>query len=496
MTAVFNPAFVPGVSESVGVAVLNDDPPADFSSLDKRMWEWVDHDKHAQRSSSFTSAGFIASPRGQKITYVAGILNLGLVVFSALEPSGLHYGGWAAVGISMWILGLFISLQAHKTRIALKIFQYGLIPSFVCTVLATVCSCNCKSNGMVFCSKYQTFLQNETDVFPDNQPRECYEASFDPSTFDFLGAIHDVSGSGSGQADHLQQYNESIASALKPIVETCAARSFTAISCLIVVAFANGPGRHQLVGGLFGFGLDLVTDGIFNFIAREIGIVSVLMLLIGLFVLGAMFYTFYGRHAVIKAAYALIADDKKLYDEIWNEYTRSQPDGLAALEGCFAEMNFPRFKTEQACNTLAEMYQTALLVNPWFQGKVVGWSRALNRGYTDPPFIGMKKTERAIEKIRRTYFSIPSRLCDIIRGSIVVNTLGEAAELVRIIAADPSVRIVRAKNRLTNAFDSIASGGYRDLQFNLVLVGAELPSTTHPDLLEKCRGHVGEMQIH
>jgi len=79
----------------------------------------------------------------------------------------------------------------------------------------------------------------------------------------------------------------------------------------------------------------------------------------------------------------------------------------------------------------------------------------------------LKRPERAIEKVLRSYGGDASRLCDICRQSIVFDSIASLQKCVEVIAADTEVTIVRVKNRLDPAYDSSLSLGYRDVAFNL-----------------------------
>ena len=62
-----------------------------------------------------------------------------------------------------------------------------------------------------------------------------------------------------------------------------------------------------------------------------------------------------------------------------------------------------------------------------------------------------------------------SLVMDICRQSLIFDDPREVAACLRAVAADPAVAILRVKNRLSHAYDSRRSAGYRDVALNLRL---------------------------
>uniref|UniRef100_A0A6U2B612 Uncharacterized protein n=1 Tax=Hemiselmis andersenii TaxID=464988 RepID=A0A6U2B612_HEMAN len=85
----------------------------------------------------------------------------------------------------------------------------------------------------------------------------------------------------------------------------------------------------------------------------------------------------------------------------------------------------------------------------------------------------MKRHERCIEKMVRSYDNDPSRLLDISRGSIAFESLGDLTECLEAIWADENVVVSRITNRMGADFKSDETGGYRDVSINLRLVSPE-----------------------
>jgi hypothetical protein len=434
-----------------------------FSELDVDLWRWVDNDPDARASAAFTGAGFIATRRGQTIVYIAGLLNT-FVILPITALDGFTYGLLAAAFISLWAFLLFLTIRNHKQKIALKIFRYGIIPVLMCTVLATVCRCNCDAVATSVCGAggYQNL---------NHIGQECL-------------ANQSLVGAG-------------------PMAVECPAAFFTLFSCALCLLFFNMHGKYHLIGGLFGFGLDLVTDGIFNMPMGNFAL-GAIYLSFGVFVWVTAAVSVRNRYAAVAQAKALVQGDKAKYDRIWEEYSVKSLFSVVnfvALKAVWAKMNVTQLKTRQPTESLTSLYADAAAVNPWFQDKVHEWKCKLTERDTSTTsrwrqrlFIDIKKAPRSIEKIRRSYFGVVSQLCDVVRGSIVVETLDDAAKLLAIISSDEAVQIVRGKNRFSQHYDANVSAGYRDIQLNLQIVGVKTESD-HPEP-ERLPLHVVEMQIH
>ncbi len=65
------------------------------------------------------------------------------------------------------------------------------------------------------------------------------------------------------------------------------------------------------------------------------------------------------------------------------------------------------------------------------------------------------------------------RLLDVCRVALVFDHAWELASYLEALCGDREVSVVHAKNRLHPAYDDTLSGGYRDVNLNLVLHSAE-----------------------
>eukprot|EP00285_Hemiselmis_virescens_P004899 CAMPEP_0173413846 /NCGR_PEP_ID=MMETSP1356-20130122/83005_1 /TAXON_ID=77927 ORGANISM="Hemiselmis virescens, Strain PCC157" /NCGR_SAMPLE_ID=MMETSP1356 /ASSEMBLY_ACC=CAM_ASM_000847 /LENGTH=234 /DNA_ID=CAMNT_0014375939 /DNA_START=67 /DNA_END=771 /DNA_ORIENTATION=+ len=122
--------------------------------------------------------------------------------------------------------------------------------------------------------------------------------------------------------------------------------------------------------------------------------------------------------------------------------------------------------------------------------KFVKWSNAKN----DPALMKrvhwtpLKRQNRAIEKLLRSYGMFPSRLLDISRNFLVFKDIKDLAKCFDIIAADENVQINRVKNRMSASYNSSESGGYRDVCINLSVVNKEAEFLG-------CELHICEIQL-
>ena len=73
----------------------------------------------------------------------------------------------------------------------------------------------------------------------------------------------------------------------------------------------------------------------------------------------------------------------------------------------------------------------------------------------------IKPTERALEKLIRSYDCDVSRLLDCCRQSIVFERLEDLLCCLQAIDCDEELQIVRLKNRLDEGYDARFSGGFR-----------------------------------
>ena len=100
----------------------------------------------------------------------------------------------------------------------------------------------------------------------------------------------------------------------------------------------------------------------------------------------------------------------------------------------------------------------------------------------------IKSVDRAFEKIYRSYNFDTRLLVDVVREAIAFEKFSDLIQCFASLAQDPSIRIVRIKNRLTKRYDKWKCGGYRSLLVNLQI--------DNPDTNElRVKDHVCELQL-
>mmetsp|Transcript_27421 Transcript_27421/g.66603 ORF Transcript_27421/g.66603 Transcript_27421/m.66603 type:complete len:914 (+) Transcript_27421:89-2830(+) len=156
----------------------------------------------------------------------------------------------------------------------------------------------------------------------------------------------------------------------------------------------------------------------------------------------------------------------------------------------------PTFKMEyqqQSCKgiptkTYDQLYSAAESVEPLYESLVHRLVDQVCHGRTDQvviKFAPLKSRQRAREKSRDDYAGRKpspglSWLYDIVRGSIAFASAEDIAQCIDLMIKDPSIHIVKAKNR----FRKPSLTGYRDLNVHIQI---EAPSGFK---------HVCELQIH
>jgi len=97
--------------------------------------------------------------------------------------------------------------------------------------------------------------------------------------------------------------------------------------------------------------------------------------------------------------------------------------------------------------------------------------RAEWREYVD--WARLKGTERAIEKVLRSYGGDVSRLLDVCRETIVFDKVEDLVSCVQRILLDADVRLARFRNRLDDACDAKGSAGFRNVGILVTVCAGE-----------------------
>jgi len=163
-------------------------------------------------------------------------------------------------------------------------------------------------------------------------------------------------------------------------------------------------------------------------------------------------------------------------------------------------------RKEVSIQSLDLLYAQAMMLNPIFQNKVQqialassGFFIALSsdRNESSISFTPacdwhrqgvLKRVDRVIEKVVRSYTGDVSRVSDIVRQCIVFDTVHDICEAIRMLGADPEIQVVRIKNRMSPAYDARLSCGYRDVLLNMCI---DVPLTRELGLFK----HVCELQL-
>lgn len=177
------------------------------------------------------------------------------------------------------------------------------------------------------------------------------------------------------------------------------------------------------------------------------------------------------------AAMELVAEDQRRYDNCWQEITNVCDAELGHLEQVVAQLRLRMSKSSlwssahrnqnecrQPTSSIDELFAVAREAHPPFQDWVGNLAAQTGAEHCAA---GLKKATRTLQKVRRSYKDDASRLCDIVRASLIFNSVAEAAQCLRLIAAQDHFKPCRVKNRLDRSFDSKLSAGYRDLSLNL-----------------------------
>ena len=235
----------------------------------------------------------------------------------------------------------------------------------------------------------------------------------------------------------------------------------------------------------------------------------------------------------------LVADDRRRYDAIWNtvlesstgalqklqievkEVQRAQQDRIHRIEqekkvivgsgrssrlilptksdgdneSAYAKEAFSLLfraaraagtsaKPRQRVSDLAVLYAQADRLNDHFQQVVQTWARSSGGDFH---VCSVKRRDRAIQKLYRSYESDADRLIDLVRSSITFDTVDNLTACLSDIRRNPQVVILQVKNRLS-LDEKNASSGYRNVALSILLVDMDT-------MAEGVDTHVAELQL-
>ena len=81
----------------------------------------------------------------------------------------------------------------------------------------------------------------------------------------------------------------------------------------------------------------------------------------------------------------------------------------------------------------------------------------------------LKSVDRSVEKSVRSYKDNIALLCDVVRETVVFQSVGDMVLMMRALGQDPEIHVLLVKNRMLPPDDRKASlsGGYRDVLIRL-----------------------------
>ena len=175
----------------------------------------------------------------------------------------------------------------------------------------------------------------------------------------------------------------------------------------------------------------------------------------------------------LQNALAICSADISQYTLIWEKVARLFAADLAALDDLVRNMALSGHTAQpplEGCATTHSNYYAWLEIE--FQdidSQIFTHAKALamREGvdfHDGPP----KKQKRVMEKADFAYNNDLSQLKDYRRASLVCPDIPAILRIVKAVQDDPALTVCRAKNRFSKNYDAMLSGGYRDLQLNIV----------------------------
>jgi hypothetical protein len=186
------------------------------------------------------------------------------------------------------------------------------------------------------------------------------------------------------------------------------------------------------------------------------------------------------RNVALREASEAVEQDHAGYDQAWNPIKDSEEASLRKLAQCVGQ--HPCKRREQRRGDLRTLYRDARVLNDWYQEVVHSWAKECGAEHRRAP---LKSIQRTLEKIYRSYFGKVPPILDLVRSSIVVDTVDGARQVLELVLHDAEVYTI--KNRFDLDYDGRDTAGYRDM--NLQIGFSEMSETDF-------EGFVLELQIH
>ena len=198
----------------------------------------------------------------------------------------------------------------------------------------------------------------------------------------------------------------------------------------------------------------------------------------------------------------LVADDMARYRSVFKSICADETEhaALQRLDATSAPLKGPPHKVRQEARRLSDVYSSARAFEPFAQAIVSDW--AGKTGVKDFNANGkLKRLKRAASKVWRGYSGDTSQLTDVVRYSLIYDSVEEIASAMDVVCKDARATIIRVKNRLSLTYDDSKSAGYRDVLLNAQLDVTEQANTNPAieateELDQAARSHIFELQLH
>jgi hypothetical protein len=206
-------------------------------------------------------------------------------------------------------------------------------------------------------------------------------------------------------------------------------------------------------------------------------------------------YMFLGRRRAVFLAESVCKEDAKKYDELWDRLLREKPGFRESLCELWEEWKRVQSKAvkvpkrQEGTMTMCGLFLQADEVNELLGAKLLELSRLVHGEFQGSQ---TKKTDRALQKVFRSYAGDWRKLCDLCRASIKFDDVKQMADCLRAINEHPEIVVVKShddKMRLREGYDASCSGGYRDIQLCVKLVNEHTKD-------RRLHTHLCELQLH
>eukprot|EP00937_MAST-01D_sp_MAST-1D-sp2_P002363 g2363.t1 len=195
------------------------------------------------------------------------------------------------------------------------------------------------------------------------------------------------------------------------------------------------------------------------------------------------------RRRSLRQARRMAQADRARYDELWRRLLQEPGfcEALQGLEGAWHEIQARATKKQklQAAPSLYALLCDADKLNDVLQAKMYATCVRHNGTFHRSD---VKAEPRAFQKVFRSYGGDWRKLCDLVRCSLVFDSVADIEACLRDIGADGELEVLAAGNDKMRLREG-HSGGYRDVQLCVRLNNAE---TRARDV----QFHFAEVQLH